>query len=714
MKLTEWAMKLNDGLSNPLGKINAAGDVIKQKLNSLSNTVAMLGIKSHSTGTNIDMLSSRLELLRQKRNLIDVSNVTQLREVNREISALQKNIDGLEKVNGGVVKGWFKDAFNNIPGNFSQLITNPVVAASIALASITTGALSFDAGMSKVNATAQLSKENLNLLKGELLDLGAKSTTDLNRIPEAFDKINSLINNVPASLEILKASLQGAKAGFADIDVVGNALASTMSIIGDNNVKVADVLDTLMSAKKFGKGEFQDFAQYVPGLIASGKALGMGYKDTAGLFAYMTTKAATAADATVLLKNVFTALSKSDIRDGLKAQGIAVYDNEGKLRNMANVVQEVSAKLNGMSDESKLNFLEKIGLKDAQAKEGLMDLLADTNSLKTIMGGTANAFGETARQLSATQSIGQKLSETWNRIKVIGIKIGEFVLPIIGFGLDVINTSFQFVIDNSDYILAIMASLGAYLIWNNIGLITMGASWLIYTTYTTMAALATAAFKLTLDSLGIGLIIAAIAALAVGLYRLYQSSERLRAGIWALGNAIYQIFAGLPKLIIGTFGAIGKVLENPFDPNKLKAGMDRMKSAMSGYAKGIGNAFSESYHVELKDIRMKKAAEKANDPMAKLSELQKKLPTNNLDVQQPSTDFTSGNNPNSNVSKGLESVSGGGKEIRNVIVNIDKLVESFNFTTNNPAMSAAEIKMMVEDALLRAINGAEHSLAYSQ
>ena len=49
-------------------------------------------------------------------------------------------------------------------------------------------------------------------------------------------------------------------------------------------------------------------------------------------------------------------------------------------------------------------------------------------------------------------------------------------------------------------------------------------------------------------------------------------------------------------------------------------------------------------------------------------------------------------------------VSGGGKEMKNINIRIDKLIESFNISTENFGMSVNQIKAEVQKVLLSAVN----------
>lgn len=718
MKLSEWRMKMQDGMTSVMEKATRASAKLQEKITSASNKIATFGIDTNRLTGNLGSLRNSLESLKNQRDLIDINDITRLRAANSEINKLESSINKLEKVNGGVIKGWFKDAFSNFPG--ADFLANPVVAASIAVGALTSQAIGFETGMAKINATAQMSEAGIGQLQDRLLAMGAESSVDLNKIPDAFEKINSQVNDVPQSLSILESSLKGAKAGFADIDVVSGAVARTLSIVGKENTNAAEVVDTLMAAKRLGAGEFQDFANYVPGLIAAGKNLGIGFQDAAGLFAYMTAKGQDAANSTMLLQNVFTALSKSEIREGLKAQGISIYDNAGKLKDMGVIMNDVASKLTGMSDIEKTKWIEKIGLRDAQAKQGFSTLLSDVGLLNDIMSKTSNPVGETQKALDRTATTSQKLTAAWNRVAVMGIKLGGVILPIINFGLNAFSWFIDLISNHTkSFAIGVMGAVGALAYFKI-------AAWLSAGGLEAMAvggwSAASGVFALStaLKSIGIGVIIMAVALLLEFIIELVQNCGELRAAFVATFDFIKALAKGFIEMLKGIIGGIANIWDGIKTGNfeKIKSGFSDVAGSIGKNVAGAWNEAGKGYDKYLSDFQKKKAE---NDRMMQGA----KAGMPNMPAFDPSTQGAAGDmagtggmassgEADTKIGKGLESVSGGGKETRNVIVNIDKLVESFNFTTNNPAMSAAEIKMMVEDALLRAVNGAEHSLAYSQ
>lgn len=202
----------------------------------------------------------------------------------------------------------------------------------------------------------------------------------------------------------------------------------------------------------------------------------------------------------------------------------------------------------------------------------------------------------------------------------------------------------------------------------------------------------------------IGWVAAAIAALiAVGAY-FWNTSAKFRAvlkGTWA---AFKAFFTGISELAKQTFGAIGDLIKAAFnlDADGISTALNKLKAGFSDYGKQIGSAFNEAYDAEMSEAAKKEAAEKSKNKSGK-----KAAPNSASaavpEVTVPRVDPTGGSLGTATASSGGSSDSGAGK-IRNVTINIDKLVERIELHTATISEGTEQIKERVLEALLGALN----------
>ena len=432
----EYIFSLRDQISARLAGITATSDKTKAALSGVQDKVRTAEDVFQQTGKSIATLKMRIDALQAEREWIPADNIPAIREYNREINRLTRELNELETAaGGGRFRKWARDAFNAIPG--ADLITNPIVAGVTAIGAAGAAGMNFDEAMANVNITAQLDESGLDDLKTRLKQIAAENKTDVQVVPVGFEAINSQVNDVDLSLQILDAALKGSKAGFTDLDTVSAALAQTLSIVGQENTTAMEVLDTFFAAKRVGAGEFADFARYMPNLIAGADNLGIAYKEVAGTFAYMTGKGQSAERAATLMENAFSVLGRVDVRKKLSAAGVDVFDDTGKIRSVVDIFSDLQNVLGGMTDEQKSSMLEEFGLVDKEAKSAFAVLMSDTEKLKESMHDVANSTGETTTALGYSRNAMQQATEVWNQFKNIGTEVGEIMLPVISAGLTV-------------------------------------------------------------------------------------------------------------------------------------------------------------------------------------------------------------------------------------------------------------------------------------
>lgn len=197
----------------------------------------------------------------------------------------------------------------------------------------------------------------------------------------------------------------------------------------------------------------------------------------------------------------------------------------------------------------------------------------------------------------------------------------------------------------------------------------------------------------------IGWIAAAIAALvALGVY-FWNTSAKFRAVLKGLGAAFVATFKGIWDLAKNVFGSIGDLIKAAFslDGQGIKDAISRLKGGFSDFGKNVGKAFNDAYNAEME---ASKKAEAAKDKKGRPD-------PNTAGVEVPTVEVPAVTPPDP-TGGSLATVSGGksdsGGKVRNVTVNVDKLVERFEIHTTNLTEDLGKVKEMVSEALLSALN----------
>ena len=200
----------------------------------------------------------------------------------------------------------------------------------------------------------------------------------------------------------------------------------------------------------------------------------------------------------------------------------------------------------------------------------------------------------------------------------------------------------------------------------------------------------------------IGWIAAAIAAIvAIGIY-FWNTSAKFRAtlkGLWASFKAVFSNIWDLAKEV---FGSISDLIKAAFslDADGISAAISKMTGAFSKFGKETGNAFQEAYDQEIKDSLAK--AKQKNDNEGASGGLSDTA--GNVDLPIIST--PGGGGGGSTDSSSRHSGGGGSSKATNVTIHIGKLVDSLTIKTSNLSTDPSEVKGIITELLISAVNDA--------
>jgi TP901 family phage tail tape measure protein len=389
------------------------------------------------------MAQAKLELLLELKNRLRAGLSSAKNSVTSGLTDLKSKLKSFTVANSQA----FDAITARVPGvgNAIALLSNPyALAAAAALAFAAAGvaatreALEWQKTMAKVNVTAQLGRNELHNLSNQLLYIGAQGTSDLQEVPQAFNRIISAGLSVNQSLTALQPTLKAAKAGFTDIETVASAGISVMKSSGEN---INVVYDTLFATLNKGNAEFKDIAQYLPKIIPGARLAGAQLYETAGAFAFLTAQGQTSEQSTTGLMNVFKALSTPRFIDGFKKIGVNVFDTKGEFRGLVPIVEDVQKSMAGLTAQQSANKFALVGL-DQEARSAFGSMILNVNELKADIDFTKNSVGQLDQAISNGKTSTEGWARGWNKIKFLAIEFGSLFLPIIdklGEGFDYVN-----------------------------------------------------------------------------------------------------------------------------------------------------------------------------------------------------------------------------------------------------------------------------------
>ena len=330
---------------------------------------------------------------------------------------------------------------------FGKLAAGIAATATAAVAGIATVSIKefakFDAALTKSTA---IMGDVSDALRTDMADAArevAKTTTfSAEQAAESYYYLASAGLDAAASIEAMPAVAQFAQAGMFDMALATDLLTDAQSALGlsikddavANMENMVRVSDTLAKASQLANATIEQFSTSLTTKAGTAlKTVGKDVEEGAAALAVFADQGVKGELAGTQLTNTIFGLSDraKAVPKQFEALGISVFDASGNMRNFADVADNFSGAMAGMSTEQKLATLNNLGF-TKQARSGLLLLMENGDALRDYEGALRDAGG-------TTQSVADKQLQTFNsqlellksRVADIGLTIGSAFMPVM-------------------------------------------------------------------------------------------------------------------------------------------------------------------------------------------------------------------------------------------------------------------------------------------
>lgn len=292
--------------------------------------------------------------------------------------------------------------------------------------------LGFEKAMTKIQALVGLTSGEVSSMEDGVKQLAQTTGIDLNELADALFFITSAgIRDTGEALDTLEAASKGAAAGLGSTKDVAFAAVSAMNAYGRENLNAALATDIITTAVREGNLEASEFSSAIAQVIPIASNLGVSFDQAAAAMATMTRTGASASEAATGLKGIMNALNKPT--DQANAAFARMGTSAGELRQqikdegLLSVLSTLSTRFQGNEQDIAQVFGRIQGL------TGFLQLFGNNvGDTIDIFNGLAGAAGATDEAFGIVNDTAQhKLNQALQRLKVVGLEIGQQVLPEI-------------------------------------------------------------------------------------------------------------------------------------------------------------------------------------------------------------------------------------------------------------------------------------------
>lgn len=355
----------------------------------------------------------------------------------REMRAAQRSLQGAGA------------GFQQVGTAATAAVTLPLLAAAGASLKF---AADFDSAMTQSTAImaefsnqSELTASGQEALRAELEMTGRSVAKDLNLAAadagRAFFYLTSAGLDAQQSIAALPQVAAFAKAGMFDFALATDLATDAQSALGlsvDDEIRnlenLTRVTDVLVKANTLANATVEQFSKALT--TKAGAALKVANKSieegvaVLAAFADQGIKSENAGTAlNIVLRELTTkAIKNSETFDAL---GVSVFNAEGNLNNMADIVGDLEQTLDGMSDAQKKATLLQLGFTD-KSVIFIQTLLGQSKAIREYQQSLEEAGGTTKdvaeRQLEA---FNEQVGLVTKRLVDAGITIGQALIPIV-------------------------------------------------------------------------------------------------------------------------------------------------------------------------------------------------------------------------------------------------------------------------------------------
>lgn len=427
-------------------------------------------------------------------------------------------------------------------------------AGIAAFASTINAAKAYDQQAAKTKTQTDKVAISLQQIKDMGRQVANSVPVDFKTVQDTLYTIFSSIDtDAPGAAKLLKGISEAAVAGQADPASVAKSTLAVLNAYHLGADGINQVNDTMFQLVRKGVGDYNDFSSSIGRAIPSAAKAGISFQELAGGVAFLTRNGLTAAQASTSMGRALDALDNPKTTLNFKQFGLAIYDAQGKMRPLADIIGDMKNKLSGMSDQAKaatLNDLFKGSGGTIQAMRFFNDAMKDsTGLLPEMISDMQHANGVSAEAYATMKNTPQsQLQLLKNRWQSLRTEIGDMMIPIlnklVSWGAKLIGW-----FENLSPLMKKIIIYGALI--TSVFLLIAGpviALIGIFATISGMLALAGTSMVAILTP--IALVITAIALLAIAGYELYTHWDTVKRVAIETWDTVYKALKPVVEYVI--------------------------------------------------------------------------------------------------------------------------------------------------------------------
>ncbi len=512
----------------------------------------------------------------QKASQVLNEQIARYQETGRELDNVSAEFKEFQRVQEIQNKGWYKaaDSMEQWGGKLKgagvamdrtgQQLTRKVTLplGIVGGLAVKTG-MDFESGMSKVAAISGATGKDFNALEKQARDLGATTIFSAKEASEGMQylalagfKTKDIMSAMPGMLDL-------AAAGALDLGRAADITSDTMQAFGLSADQAGHAADVFAYAQANANTNVEQMGEAMKYAAPVTNALGWSLEETSSAMMVLANSGLKGSIAGQAFASSLARLAKPTkrMKTVMDETGMSFFDAEGKMKSMPDVMKEIEKGTKGMTQKQRSATITTLFGAEAYKHWAIL-LEAGSEELKNMTVNLENADG-TAADMAATMqdNVAGSLKELRSKLEDLFITTYKNLTPalnkLVDSAKDATDWFAQLSPKTQENIIKFgLLSAAAGPAISGFGKLTFGAGALMEVSGKLTKAIGLAGGSGAVGAIAglskagvVGLAIAGVAALSVGVYKLVQKSKAAKEVNLDLTKSLSDQAVGLQKSV---------------------------------------------------------------------------------------------------------------------------------------------------------------------
>lgn len=434
LKDVEKLLKMDPGNTELLAQkeklLAQAVDETKQKLETLKTAAE----QANTALANGDISQEQYDAL--QREIVETEQKLKELETqaNQSATAVQKIAATGESL---------KTTGDNISNAGKKLLPVTAAVTGLGTASVTTAA-NFESSMSQVQATMGITKDSMSTLDGQSVntmdalsnlakEMGASTAFSATECAEALNYLALAGYSTQEMADTLPTVLNLAAAGGIDLASASDMVTDAMSALGMETSEADTMVDQMAKTASTTNTSVAQLGEGILTIGATAKSIKGGTAELNTALGILANNGIKGAEGGTHLRNIILSLQNPTDQAAAKMQelGVSVYDSEGNMRSMNDILGDLNTSMEGMTSEDKANIISTIFNKTDLSSVNA--LLANTGSTWDSLQSSIENSAGAAQQMADTQldNLQGQLTLLKSALEGLAISFGQLLMPAL-------------------------------------------------------------------------------------------------------------------------------------------------------------------------------------------------------------------------------------------------------------------------------------------